>query len=155
MRLGGDMGPNMGTTINKIAYATHGRKLNSTSHTCFSMYVNVEGRSKTELTFLLQELEYYLYNCYDIYGSTSDEEAGDQEDKGTKQDPLQESLRKERKNLNMGGSKGRRNVGDYLGFGHDEKPGLRTMRRKVRQDSAGSYVDKETVSISSLDKMVG
>lgn len=33
------------------------------------MYVNVEGRSKTDLTFLLGRLEYYLYHCYDIYGS--------------------------------------------------------------------------------------
>ncbi|MPC27195.1 hypothetical protein E2C01_020362 [Portunus trituberculatus] len=31
MRLGGDMGPNMDTTINKIAYATNGRKLNNAS----------------------------------------------------------------------------------------------------------------------------
>ncbi|MPC86235.1 hypothetical protein E2C01_081056 [Portunus trituberculatus] len=31
MRLGGDMGPNMGTTIDKIAYATNGRKINSAS----------------------------------------------------------------------------------------------------------------------------
>ncbi|XP_045130398.1 uncharacterized protein LOC123515646 [Portunus trituberculatus] len=114
------------------------------------MYVNVEGRSKTELTFLLQELEYYLYNCYDIYGSTSDEEAGDQEDKGTKQDPLQESLRKERKNLNMGGSKGRRNVGDYLGFGHDEKPGLRTMRRKVRQAPTTTTTTTAAVTTASV-----
>ncbi|MPC47279.1 hypothetical protein E2C01_041021 [Portunus trituberculatus] len=35
MRLGGDMRPNMGTTINKIACATNGRKLNSASHTLF------------------------------------------------------------------------------------------------------------------------
>ncbi|MPC30133.1 hypothetical protein E2C01_023392 [Portunus trituberculatus] len=32
MRLGGDMAPNMGTTICKIACATNGRKLNSASH---------------------------------------------------------------------------------------------------------------------------
>ncbi|MPC41064.1 hypothetical protein E2C01_034645 [Portunus trituberculatus] len=32
MRFGGDMGPNMGTTINKIACATNRRKLNSVSH---------------------------------------------------------------------------------------------------------------------------
>ncbi|MPD05414.1 hypothetical protein E2C01_101154 [Portunus trituberculatus] len=32
MRLGGDMDPNMGTTINNIACATNGRKLNSASH---------------------------------------------------------------------------------------------------------------------------
>ncbi|MPC56594.1 hypothetical protein E2C01_050558 [Portunus trituberculatus] len=33
MRLGGDMGPNIGTTINKIACITNRLKLNSTSHT--------------------------------------------------------------------------------------------------------------------------
>ncbi|MPC82226.1 hypothetical protein E2C01_076876 [Portunus trituberculatus] len=32
MRLGGDMSPNMGTTINKIACAPNGGKLNSASH---------------------------------------------------------------------------------------------------------------------------
>ncbi|MPC41453.1 hypothetical protein E2C01_035045 [Portunus trituberculatus] len=32
MRLGGEMGPNMGTTVNKIASATNGWKLNSASH---------------------------------------------------------------------------------------------------------------------------
>ncbi|MPC72806.1 hypothetical protein E2C01_067120 [Portunus trituberculatus] len=32
MRLGGDMGPNMDTTINKIACATDGRKMNSASN---------------------------------------------------------------------------------------------------------------------------
>ncbi|MPC39239.1 hypothetical protein E2C01_032769 [Portunus trituberculatus] len=32
MCLGGDMDPNMGTPINKIACATDGRKLNSASH---------------------------------------------------------------------------------------------------------------------------
>ncbi|MPC79029.1 hypothetical protein E2C01_073540 [Portunus trituberculatus] len=36
MRLGGDMGPNMGTTINKIACATNWRKLNSTSYILFN-----------------------------------------------------------------------------------------------------------------------
>ncbi|MPC40164.1 hypothetical protein E2C01_033719 [Portunus trituberculatus] len=35
MRLGGNMGPNMGTTINKIACATSWRKLNSASQTLF------------------------------------------------------------------------------------------------------------------------
>ncbi|MPC65759.1 hypothetical protein E2C01_059895 [Portunus trituberculatus] len=35
MSLGGDMGPNMGTNINKIACATNGQKLNSTSYTLF------------------------------------------------------------------------------------------------------------------------
>ncbi|MPD05767.1 hypothetical protein E2C01_101531 [Portunus trituberculatus] len=35
MSFGGDMGPNIGTTINKIVCATNGRKLNSTSHTLF------------------------------------------------------------------------------------------------------------------------
>ncbi|MPC23723.1 hypothetical protein E2C01_016784 [Portunus trituberculatus] len=33
MRLGGDMDPNMGTTINKTACATNGWKLNSASNT--------------------------------------------------------------------------------------------------------------------------
>ncbi|MPD04963.1 hypothetical protein E2C01_100678 [Portunus trituberculatus] len=33
MRLGGDMGPNMDSTTNKIACATNERKLNSASHT--------------------------------------------------------------------------------------------------------------------------
>ncbi|MPC57260.1 hypothetical protein E2C01_051238 [Portunus trituberculatus] len=33
MYLGGDMGPNMGTTMNKTACATNGWKLNSASHT--------------------------------------------------------------------------------------------------------------------------
>ncbi|MPC34067.1 hypothetical protein E2C01_027439 [Portunus trituberculatus] len=33
MRLGGDMGPNMGITVNKRAFATNGCKLNSASHT--------------------------------------------------------------------------------------------------------------------------
>ncbi|MPC40217.1 hypothetical protein E2C01_033772 [Portunus trituberculatus] len=32
MRLGCDMSPNMGTTINKIACVTNRRKLNSASH---------------------------------------------------------------------------------------------------------------------------
>ncbi|MPC78983.1 hypothetical protein E2C01_073494 [Portunus trituberculatus] len=32
MRLGGEMGPNMGTTINKIACTTNGQKLDSASH---------------------------------------------------------------------------------------------------------------------------
>ncbi|MPC28447.1 hypothetical protein E2C01_021653 [Portunus trituberculatus] len=32
MSLGGDMGPNMATTINKTAYATNGLKLNSASN---------------------------------------------------------------------------------------------------------------------------
>ncbi|XP_042210065.1 cubilin-like isoform X2 [Homarus americanus] len=41
--------------------------INNGSH----MYVNVEGRSKTELTFMLQQLEYYLYHCYDIYDATT------------------------------------------------------------------------------------
>ncbi|MPC38006.1 hypothetical protein E2C01_031504 [Portunus trituberculatus] len=36
MCLDGDMGPNMGTTINKITCATNGRKLNSASHTYYS-----------------------------------------------------------------------------------------------------------------------
>ncbi|MPC74118.1 hypothetical protein E2C01_068466 [Portunus trituberculatus] len=31
MRLDGDMAPNMGTTINEVACATNGRKLNSAS----------------------------------------------------------------------------------------------------------------------------
>ena len=31
------------------------------------MYVNVEGKSHTTLTFLLKELEYYFYNCYRLY----------------------------------------------------------------------------------------
>ncbi|MPD05406.1 hypothetical protein E2C01_101146 [Portunus trituberculatus] len=35
MSFGGDMGPNMGTTINKIACATNERNLNSASHTLF------------------------------------------------------------------------------------------------------------------------
>ncbi|MPC89722.1 hypothetical protein E2C01_084681 [Portunus trituberculatus] len=35
MSSGGDMTPNMGTTINKIACATNGRKLNSAFHTLF------------------------------------------------------------------------------------------------------------------------
>ncbi|MPC46137.1 hypothetical protein E2C01_039846 [Portunus trituberculatus] len=35
MILGGDMGPDMGTTINKIACATNERKLNSASYTLF------------------------------------------------------------------------------------------------------------------------
>ncbi|MPC13563.1 (E3-independent) E2 ubiquitin-conjugating enzyme [Portunus trituberculatus] len=35
MSFGGDMSPNMGTTINKIACATNGRKLNNASHTLF------------------------------------------------------------------------------------------------------------------------
>ncbi|XP_068217667.1 uncharacterized protein [Palaemon carinicauda] len=39
--------------------------VNNGSH----MYVNVQGRSKTDLTFLLSDLEYYLYHCYDIYGT--------------------------------------------------------------------------------------
>ncbi|MPC38992.1 hypothetical protein E2C01_032511 [Portunus trituberculatus] len=38
MHLGGDMGPNMGTTINKIAGATNGRKLNSTSYVYSSIF---------------------------------------------------------------------------------------------------------------------
>ncbi|MPC82156.1 hypothetical protein E2C01_076802 [Portunus trituberculatus] len=33
MHLGDDMGPNMGTTINKTACVTIGLKLNSASHT--------------------------------------------------------------------------------------------------------------------------
>ncbi|MPC89873.1 hypothetical protein E2C01_084835 [Portunus trituberculatus] len=33
MRLRGDMGPNMGTTINKVACAANGGKLNNASHT--------------------------------------------------------------------------------------------------------------------------
>jgi len=41
--------------------------VNNGSH----MYINVEGRSKTDLTFLLKELEYYLYHCYDIYGPSN------------------------------------------------------------------------------------
>ncbi|MPC55977.1 hypothetical protein E2C01_049926 [Portunus trituberculatus] len=32
MRLGGDIGPKMGTTMNKIPCATNGQKLNSASH---------------------------------------------------------------------------------------------------------------------------
>ncbi|KAK4301459.1 hypothetical protein Pmani_026415 [Petrolisthes manimaculis] len=40
------------------------------------MYINVEGRKKTDLTFMLQELEYYLYNCYDIYGNGHQKEGG-------------------------------------------------------------------------------
>ncbi|MPC28898.1 hypothetical protein E2C01_022111 [Portunus trituberculatus] len=36
MNFGGDMGSNMGTTINKIACATNGRKMNSASHTLFN-----------------------------------------------------------------------------------------------------------------------
>ncbi|XP_071515947.1 uncharacterized protein [Panulirus ornatus] len=43
------------------------------------MYVNVEGRSKTQLTFLLRQLEYYLYNCYDIYGTGASNTKGDGE----------------------------------------------------------------------------
>ncbi|MPC99191.1 hypothetical protein E2C01_094590 [Portunus trituberculatus] len=35
MSFGGDMGPNMGTNINKIACAINGRKFNSASHTLF------------------------------------------------------------------------------------------------------------------------
>ncbi|MPC73475.1 hypothetical protein E2C01_067805 [Portunus trituberculatus] len=35
MCMGGDMGPNMGTTINKIACATNGRKLNRAFHILF------------------------------------------------------------------------------------------------------------------------
>ncbi|MPC35263.1 hypothetical protein E2C01_028682 [Portunus trituberculatus] len=35
MRLGGEMGPNMGTTINRIACAANGWKLDSTSHILF------------------------------------------------------------------------------------------------------------------------
>ena len=31
------------------------------------VYINVKGRSHTTLTFLLKELEYYLYNCYNLY----------------------------------------------------------------------------------------
>ncbi|MPC98446.1 hypothetical protein E2C01_093817 [Portunus trituberculatus] len=34
MRLGGDMGPNMPTTINEIACVTNGRKLNSALQVC-------------------------------------------------------------------------------------------------------------------------
>lgn len=97
------------------------------------MYVNVEGRSKTELTFLLQELEYYLYNCYDIYGSDSDKQTGDQEEEGPKQDPHEESLRQEKKKIYVGGSRGRRSVGEYLRYGHDEEFELRPLRRKIRQ----------------------
>ncbi|MPC18744.1 hypothetical protein E2C01_011639 [Portunus trituberculatus] len=37
MTLGGDMVPNMGTTINKIACSTNGRKLNSASYTLFKI----------------------------------------------------------------------------------------------------------------------
>ncbi|XP_063876143.1 uncharacterized protein LOC135109059 isoform X1 [Scylla paramamosain] len=105
---------------------------NNESH----MYVNVEGRSKTELTFLLQELEYYLYNCYDIYGSVTDEQTGDQEEEekeGAKQDPQEKSLRKEREGMDVRDSRGRRSADKFLGSGHDEKLGLRHVRRKVRQ----------------------
>ncbi|MPC30051.1 hypothetical protein E2C01_023304 [Portunus trituberculatus] len=35
MSFKGDMGPNMDTTINKIACTTNGQKLNRTSHTLF------------------------------------------------------------------------------------------------------------------------
>ncbi|MPC54891.1 hypothetical protein E2C01_048820 [Portunus trituberculatus] len=35
MSFGGDMGPNMGTTMNKFACATNGRKLNSAFHMLF------------------------------------------------------------------------------------------------------------------------
>ncbi|MPC65270.1 hypothetical protein E2C01_059403 [Portunus trituberculatus] len=35
MKLAGDMGPNMGTTLYKIACATNGRKLNNASHILF------------------------------------------------------------------------------------------------------------------------
>ncbi|MPC39144.1 hypothetical protein E2C01_032666 [Portunus trituberculatus] len=41
MNLGGDKGPNMGTTINKIACATNGLKLNSASYILFKIMVEV------------------------------------------------------------------------------------------------------------------
>ncbi|MPC46023.1 hypothetical protein E2C01_039731 [Portunus trituberculatus] len=40
IRLGGDMGPNMGITINKIACATNGWKLDNTSNT-LQLYLKV------------------------------------------------------------------------------------------------------------------
>ncbi|MPC91608.1 hypothetical protein E2C01_086654 [Portunus trituberculatus] len=47
MRLVGDMGPNMGTTVNKIAYATNGRELNTASHTYSSSMPTGAIRKKT------------------------------------------------------------------------------------------------------------
>ncbi|MPC37189.1 hypothetical protein E2C01_030663 [Portunus trituberculatus] len=45
MRLDGDMGPNMGTTINKIACVTNGRKLNSASNIYSSSHFRTSVRN--------------------------------------------------------------------------------------------------------------
>ena len=100
------------------------------------MYVNVEGRSQTELTFLLQELEYYLYNCYDIYGSASDVQIEDQEDEekeGANQNTHEESLRKERERRDLGGSKLTRIARGSLDSDHTEGFELRQAAMDVRQ----------------------
>ncbi|MPC60910.1 hypothetical protein E2C01_054970 [Portunus trituberculatus] len=49
MHLGGDMSPNMGTTINKIACATNGQKLNNASHIYSSSSCPKNGRNTPNL----------------------------------------------------------------------------------------------------------
>ncbi|MPC17411.1 hypothetical protein E2C01_010267 [Portunus trituberculatus] len=63
MSLGGDMGPNMGTTINKIACATNGRKLNSASHTPFDLHWL---SSQQENKLMLNRLRLHLRAITDV-----------------------------------------------------------------------------------------
>ncbi|MPC41427.1 hypothetical protein E2C01_035017 [Portunus trituberculatus] len=48
MRLGGDMGPNMGTTISKTACAINWRKLNSVSYILFKETKDYIGEAHDE-----------------------------------------------------------------------------------------------------------
>ncbi|MPD03290.1 hypothetical protein E2C01_098919 [Portunus trituberculatus] len=60
MRLGGDMVPNMGTTINKIDCATNGQKLNSASHIySSSMPTGAIGHNKKKSHHSAEQLERY------------------------------------------------------------------------------------------------
>ncbi|MPD01319.1 hypothetical protein E2C01_096838 [Portunus trituberculatus] len=55
MSFGDDMAPKMGTTINKIACATNGRKLKSASHTLFKRaYRRYRPQRKKKLSGWLQ-----------------------------------------------------------------------------------------------------
>ncbi|MPC32382.1 hypothetical protein E2C01_025692 [Portunus trituberculatus] len=64
MRLGGDMGPTIGATMNITASAANGWKLDSTSHTCQSQNCILPYRSNSSPGYFSADvlLAFYLYD---------------------------------------------------------------------------------------------
>nr|XP_027232332.1 procollagen C-endopeptidase enhancer 1-like [Penaeus vannamei] len=106
--------------------------VNNGSH----MYVNVEGRSKTDLTFLLGRLEYYLYHCYDIYGSIP--EGADTSEHAHSPDHARRT--RARRDVGEEGEEEQQREGMEVGMGMMEQEGIPVALRKpsfARQGGGG------------------